>query len=155
MIQRDATDTVLAGLWCRSWLPLKPAMLTAPCGWAVWDGQTATFGKHLQPSPPDAAALAICPEFGAHWHGLQEPTVADLAARGIAALATWAAAGFPIITAADLATRQERCKCCQFWQPQARAGLGRCAHGRCGCTKFKPWLATQTCPAGKWPLQTP
>jgi hypothetical protein len=150
MTAMHATDADLARLWCRSWHPEAATMLTAPCGWAVWDGTTATFGRHHAAPPPHADAAAACPGFVQHWLQLREPTAAALAARGLAAVADWAAAGFALAGEVDLKARLTACEACPLWDPAARAGLGRCKHGACGCSKFKRWLASERCPAGKW-----
>lgn len=42
------------------------------------------------------------------------------------------------------------CRACEFWNEAGNIGLGECRHSRCGCTRFKHGLATETCPAGKW-----
>lgn len=68
-----------------------------------------------------------------------------------AALMRWVKAGCPL---ADSLTRQVRraiCERCPMWRPLGNAGLGECLDPRCGCTRMKRWLATESCPQGKWP----
>jgi hypothetical protein len=86
---------------------------------------------------------------------LPEPSIADMAGNFKAALADWATAGFPITTREFALARAEICKSCEFWNAKARLGLGKCTHPKCGCTRLKWWLATSSCPAGKWPGLTP
>lgn len=43
------------------------------------------------------------------------------------------------------------CRECDLWNEGGNVGLGECKHPGCGCTRFKHGLATETCPAGKWP----
>jgi hypothetical protein len=50
--------------------------------------------------------------------------------------------------------RDERlsiCRACDLWNEGGNVGLGECTHSKCGCTRFKHGLATETCPLGKWP----
>lgn len=81
---------------------------------------------------------------------LPEPTVLDMADHLGGALVKWAARGFPI---ADRGLRIHRlglCRQCVHWREDARAGLGKCAHPSCGCTKAKVFLKTEKCPIGRW-----
>lgn len=79
-----------------------------------------------------------------------EPTLAELASNFTTATARWAAAGFTVVNAADYAARSTACEACEFWDGAARLGLGKCGHAKCGCTRFKRWLATEKCPMGAW-----
>lgn len=67
-------------------------------------------------------------------------------------LEMWVAAGFPVLSRADFTARKSACDIC----PKLRATLIGPACGVCGCsTHLKPWLATEKCKLGKWPLQAP
>lgn len=48
--------------------------------------------------------------------------------------------------------RLATCRRCPLhhWDEDARLGLGKCKHEKCGCTKLKLWLASERCPAGFW-----
>ena len=84
----------------------------------------------------------------------REPTVADMATN--AGYAAWRAAqallrGDALLVGADIyAARADACNACEYWDASARLGLGKCKHAKCGCTKFKRWMATEKCPLGKW-----
>lgn len=82
---------------------------------------------------------------------IPEPTLAELAGNFTHAIAAWTMAGFPTVSASDYTTRAAICAPCQYWQPTARAGLGKCAHKGCGCTKLKRYLASEKCPLNLWP----
>lgn len=82
--------------------------------------------------------------------GLSEPSALDIAARGVEAFARWVKAGLPVVDADTLQVRRDTCAGCPLWHPNARAGLGRCNHKSCCCTKLKWWLKTEKCPDGKW-----
>ena len=80
--------------------------------------------------------------------GPREPTMAEMMGNAAGALLSWTAAGFPVRPADERAAIMAICQSCPIWDPGARGGLGKC--GKCGCTRFKPWLATESCPLGKW-----
>jgi hypothetical protein len=87
-----------------------------------------------------------------------EPTILELLTNFAGAMERWSAAGFPIITQAQYDQRGKICSLCEFWDGDALLGLGKCNAQGCGCTKFKRWLATETCrhPDGsKWPPLNP
>lgn len=81
---------------------------------------------------------------------LQDPKITDMAANLAGALMDWAKAGFPVLSDEDAEARGKVCTACDKWQPDARGGLGKCMHVKCGCSKFKWWLKTSKCPEGKW-----
>lgn len=83
---------------------------------------------------------------------LPEPRMTELAHRAGRALLKWARAGFPVADEATITQRRAACQSCPHWQAQARRGLGKCGHAKCGCTKLKWWLATERCPDGRWRL---
>lgn len=70
------------------------------------------------------------------------------------ATATWALAGFPLVSHEELTRRGTICqgdeaqgiKPCEFWLSQR--AIPQCAI--CGCGDMKHELATETCPKGKW-----
>lgn len=74
------------------------------------------------------------------------------AEHAIASLARWIAAGFPVVTEAELESRRAECDEC----PNLRHTLGIAHCGLCGCSAtLKPWLATESCPARKWAAPPP
>ena len=79
-----------------------------------------------------------------------EPSAADLLVNFSSAVAQWSAAGFPVATRQTFEERSAVCSACEFWDGSARLGLGKCKHKKCGCTRFKRWLASERCPLGKW-----
>lgn len=86
--------------------------------------------------------------------GPPEPTVAALATNFAGALSRWTAAGFPTVSPEVYAFRSGVCDACQYWDPAARFGLGKCNAPGCGCTSLKRWLATEKCPLDRWPAQS-
>ena len=110
-------------------------MSAPPKGWS----QVVQAWRTGEPSP----ALVEEPS-------LPEPTLTDLASNFATATARWASGGFPVVGEAAYASRSAVCEGCEFWDGAARLGLGKCKHAKCGCTRFKRWLATEKCPMGKW-----
>jgi hypothetical protein len=49
-----------------------------------------------------------------------------------------------------IAARRAICEACENWENDARFGLGKCNHPKCGCTRAKRGLITEKCPLGKW-----
>lgn len=86
---------------------------------------------------------------------MSEPTLVELSSNFAGAMARWAAAGLPTVSADDYRARSAACDACPYWDPKARIGLGRCRAPGCGCTSLKRWLATEQCPLAKWPPLTP
>lgn len=72
-------------------------------------------------------------------------------ARAVVAVQIWAKAGFPVAAFAVRLERRAICEACPAWRPKGNLGLGECVDPRCGCSRLKRWLATERCPAGKWP----
>ena len=79
-----------------------------------------------------------------------EPTIGDMDKNFVSAMWTWASNGFPVAKEDEIKKRNSLCLNCNFWNPRARNGLGKCNHNKCGCTMLKWWLATEKCPIGKW-----
>lgn len=78
------------------------------------------------------------------------PSLVDLARNFAGATARWVTAGLPVVTQEVYAGRAVICGGCEYWQADARLGLGECTAPGCGCTSLKLWLATERCPEGKW-----
>jgi hypothetical protein len=74
----------------------------------------------------------------------KEPTLVEMTANFTKAVGNWAAAGFKIVEKEIFEARHAVCKACEFWQPDARLGTGRCR--KCGCSIYKLWMATSKCP---------
>lgn len=104
----------------------------------------ALLAAHL---PPRTSPLPAPPP--------ADPTPVDLATH--AAFAAWRAASAAargdslFVTPETLAARTAACSACDLWDPRARFGLGKCRHAKCGCTKLKRWLTTESCPLTLWP----
>lgn len=80
----------------------------------------------------------------------EEPSVRDMVGNLAKALMEWAAAGFRVASQKEVEARAAICRVCPLWDGAARKGAGKCNSKLCGCTKFKWWLASSTCPEGKW-----
>lgn len=99
----------------------------------------------------DAERLAReAPTLAERITSLSWPSGMEITTRGIEAFTKWMKAGFPVVDEDTFQARRTTCTSCPLWQPEARAGLGRCNHKSCCCTKLKWWLKTEKCPAGKW-----
>jgi hypothetical protein len=83
-------------------------------------------------------------------HTIAEPSAVELAENFSLAVSRWVTTGFPVVSKKEYDSRLAVCSSCEFWDAQARLGLGKCKHKKCGCTRFKLWLATEQCPIGKW-----
>ena len=79
-----------------------------------------------------------------------EPRFIDEAKNMTKALSRWSKSGFKLASNKIIGQRKDFCMKCSFWEHGARLGLGKCNHEKCGCTKIKWWLATESCPIGKW-----
>lgn len=64
--------------------------------------------------------------------------------------------GDPLFVTKEVrAARKSICASCEYWSSMGNLGFGECRHPQCGCTRFKQFLATETCPMGKWPELSP
>jgi hypothetical protein len=72
----------------------------------------------------------------------------DMAGNFTSAMKDFAKSGFLRVTEEQHAQRMEICNGCEFWQGDARMGMGKCL--KCGCTGAKQWIATSVCPINKW-----
>lgn len=79
-----------------------------------------------------------------------EPSLNEMASNFMAATLRWVSAGLPVVQQEIYDSRMNICGNCEFWDSNARLGLGKCKALGCGCTKLKQWLATEKCPKGKW-----
>lgn len=80
-----------------------------------------------------------------------EPTLVDELKSLREALARLRASGKKITPREARTHRAKTCAGCPLWSSRARFGLGKCRHSKCGCTRLKVWIASESCPAGKWP----
>ena len=44
--------------------------------------------------------------------------------------------------------RKDICDRCEWWDAGGYGGVGKCR--KCGCSRFKLYLATERCPIDKW-----
>lgn len=79
----------------------------------------------------------------------REPTTTELIGNFTAASVRWVLSGFALVNQQTLEARVKACDECEYWDGQARLGLGKCR--LCGCTKVKHWWASERCPKNKWP----
>ena len=75
-------------------------------------------------------------------------TLREMASNFASAISEWIANGAPVVSKAQYKERASQCLECEFWDPEAFAGKGKCL--RCGCSGVKLYLATSKCPEGKW-----
>lgn len=76
------------------------------------------------------------------------PSLIEMSANFTGAMVRWVKLGFPVVQEEVFQKRLEICRGCQFWDEDARFGFGKCQ--KCGCGKTKMYLATESCPLGKW-----
>lgn len=82
-----------------------------------------------------------------------DPTPLELITNFTTATTKWVVNGFPTLTKDQYHVRADICNSCEFWDPLARMGLGKCQ--KCGCAGLKRWLATEACPDHRWPEINP
>lgn len=133
----------------------KPATRTGVTGYQesedAWCVASSGAWKWGFKDNADASRLAReAPVLTERLSGLMEPSAVEITTNGLKAFGRWIAAGLPVVDDETLSARKSACGKCQLWQPEARAGLGRCNHKSCCCTKLKWWLQTEKCPDGKW-----
>lgn len=95
-----------------------------------------------KPEEPTAAPGRVAPT--------EEPTIAQMLSNFAEAMKDWAKAGFKLVDQTEFTRRLNICRSCPLWMEDARKGLGKCKHSKCGCTKIKHWLASSKCPQGRW-----
>jgi hypothetical protein len=78
----------------------------------------------------------------------KSPSIVKMASNFASAMKDFAESGFLRVTPEQYNSRMDICNKCEFWQPDARMGLGKCL--KCGCTGAKQWIATSVCPIEKW-----
>ncbi len=79
------------------------------------------------------------------------PTIAEMTRNFADAMLRWVGSGFATVDEVAFTLRLAQCRACPHWDEAARAGVGKCNHPKCGCTKAKLWLASERCPIGRWP----
>lgn len=95
-------------------------------------------GEVREITAPDASAKAV--------------RVVQAVGRVVRALAN----GEPVrVSSEERERRLAICRSCEFWREAGNLGFGECKHSKCGCTRLKHGLATETCPLGKWELTPP
>ena len=117
--------------------------------YVLWeDGTTTEDMRPPRPSNP------LVPERPVPY----DPTPLELATNFAEAMGKVAAGFFAgetlVTTEAEYRERMAACNACPLWDGKARAGLGKCRHKACGCSRLKAWLVGQKCPLAKWPELT-
>ena len=75
-------------------------------------------------------------------------TLLDMAKNFAGEVATWVKEGVPTVSEDEFKKRADICSGCEFFDPEAFGGRGRCK--QCGCSSWKLFLATSKCPVDKW-----
>lgn len=83
------------------------------------------------------------------------PTIVELLGNFAGAIGRIARRGLRFVDASAYAARLEQCRGCPQWDEAGFAGLGRCRHRKCGCSRLKLLLATESCPIGNWSREKP
>lgn len=78
----------------------------------------------------------------------EPPSFAQRARNFTAAMAGWARDGGRIVDQITFEQRQQACHTCPHWGGSSMVGYAAC--GVCGCSGLKLFLASQSCPKGKW-----
>jgi len=81
---------------------------------------------------------------------LPMPAIPQMLGNFATAIMGWISGGCKVVDESTFRARLGVCRGCQYWSEDARAGLGKCGHPQCGCTRFKMHLATEKCPLGLW-----
>ena len=76
------------------------------------------------------------------------PSIGKMASNFAMAMRDFAQSGFLRVTPQQYKSRMDICNKCEFWQADARLGMGKCL--KCGCTGAKQWIASSECPIQKW-----
>jgi hypothetical protein len=77
------------------------------------------------------------------------PTVTDMARSLSGSVFRLMKKGYEVVSPEVFESRLAICHTCEFWEPRAFRGTGRC--GKCGCsTMAKLKLSTERCPVDKW-----
>ena len=58
--------------------------------------------------------------------------------------------GFKTVPDEVYESRMAICRTCYFWSESGNAGLGKCEHQKCGCSKGKMKMAVSKCPIDNW-----
>lgn len=81
---------------------------------------------------------------------LGPPSVKAIVGNLFSALAREFKGGFKVVAKNIFESRLTTCRSCPYWEDDARMGLGKCNHPKCGCTRLKLHLASQSCPQNLW-----
>lgn len=110
----------------------------------AWSGRWGCYGRCGDPAVSRATLSPLPPR--------QSFSLPHKARRLTLAVIKWAKVGFALISSRDRLHRRAICGACPAYRPAGNLWLGECTDIRCGCTRFKQWLPTETCPRGKWPV---
>ena len=80
-------------------------------------------------------------------------TLGEMASNFASSIKEWVKHGAPVVSEDQYKERAEACLACEFWDPEAFAGKGKCL--KCGCSGVKLYLSTSKCPVGKWEAVQP
>jgi len=78
--------------------------------------------------------------------------------RLMVALKHWRKAGLKLTPRSMRKARDAACAVCPYWDPKGNWGWGECLAPGCGCTRFKQYLLSSTCPhpdGSRWPQMQP
>lgn len=79
---------------------------------------------------------------------LKGPGMMEMTKNVLGAARRFVDGGFAMVPDDEFKRRMELCAPCEFWNPNARMGMGKCL--KCGCTSAKLRFATEKCPLNKW-----
>lgn len=74
------------------------------------------------------------------------PSIVRQAQNLTVAVIDWSRSGFKLADDSVISHRETVCLACEYWDSSGNAGLGKCRHMNCGCTRAKWKLATSQCP---------
>ena len=79
----------------------------------------------------------------------EPPTLPERAGSLLRATARFAKSGFKAVSSDVLIAREDICRECPEWDPQAFSATGKCR--KCGCSTWaKLRMPAESCPLGKW-----
>lgn len=150
------SDLDFARLYRRKLRPVPPfGPVQSPAWLGTWSANGLRF--RATGTPPSDEALAYCPDLRPESEagGPCLPADFDLLAGFMReprkALATIAATGTPVVSAATLEARLAACLTCDAFTPTGRQGRGRCEHVACACSALALWHPAEKCHFERWP----
>lgn len=102
----------------------------------------------VQKNFPKLLSKEVLDSFGQPHPAQRVPTWDEMISNFANATISWAKSGFKLASKECLEKRKQLCVACEQWDRNKFLGSGGC--NACGCSTAKLYMATSTCPIGKW-----